>query len=242
MNSNPVLNEAAFERAQMRISAQNAMTLQGTINKTFFLLLICVIGGMISWTHYQTWAGGVWMASIAAFVLALIMSFKPATAPVLSPLYALGEGLFLGAVSAAYNAQFKGIVFQAVAITALVFFVMLFLYKTGIIRVTRGLVIGIVSATGAVLLFYIVSLIIGLFGGNISYLTGSSPLAIGINLVICGIAAFNFLLDFEMINQMTGRYAAPKYMEWYCAFGLMVTLIWLYVEILRLLSKFQSRN
>lgn len=242
MNSNPVLNEAAFERAQTRISAQNAMTLQGTINKTFFLLLICVIGGMFSWTHYQTWAGGAWAASIAAFVLALIMAFKPAAAPVLSPLYALGQGLFLGAVSAAYNAQFKGIVFQAVAITVLVFFVMLFLYKTGIIRVTRGLIIGIVSATGAVLLFYIVSLVIGLFGGNIAYLTGSSPLAIGINLVICGIAAFNFLLDFERINQMTGRYAAPKYMEWYCAFGLLVTLIWLYMEILRLLGKFQSRN
>lgn len=242
MATNPVLNENAFERAQMRVSAQKAMTIQGTINKTFCLLLICVVGGMFSWTHYQTWIGGVWIASIAAFVLALIMCFKPSASPVLAPLYALGQGLFLGAVSAAYNAQFKGIVFQAVVITALVFFVMLFLYKTRIIRVTRGLAIAIVSATGAIALFYIVSFIISLFGGNISYLTGSTPLAICINIVICGVAAFNFLLDFNMIDQMTSEYAAPKYMEWYAAFGLMVTLIWLYIEILRLLAKLQSRR
>lgn len=242
MAANPILNEKAFERAQMRVSAQNAMTLQGTINKTFFLLLLCVAGGMITWTNYQSWMGITWIVSIVAFILAIVMTFKPALSPMLSPLYALGQGMFLGAVSAAYNVQFKGIVFQAVAITVLVFFVMLFLYKTRIIRVTRGLAIGIVSATGAVALFYIISLVLGLFGVNTSYLSSSSPLSIGISLVICGIAAFNFLLDFNMIDQMTGEYTAPKYMEWYAAFGLVLTLIWLYIEVLRLLSKFQSRN
>lgn len=243
MASNPVFNEQAFEREQMLASAQNAMTLQGAINKTFALLLICVAAGMFSWTHYQSWTGGIfWMSAGAAFVTGLIICFKKSAAPVLAPLYALAEGVLLGALSAAYNVQFKGIVFQAISMTILVFFVMLFIYKTGLIRVTRGLMIAVVSATGAIALFYLVSLLIGLFGGNISYLTGSTPLAIGINVVICAVAAFNFLLDFHQIDQLTSAYTAPKYMEWYCAFGLMVTLVWMYIELLRLLSKLQSRN
>ena len=157
------------------------------------------------------------------------------------PIYAFAEGLFLGAISAAYNAQFNGIVFNAVAATILVFLVMLFLYKTGIIKVTRGLMLTIFSATAAIALLYIGSWILSLFGVSTAYLTSSSPLAIGISVVVCLVAAFNFLIDFYFIDHMTDSYTTPKYMEWYSAFGLMVTLIWLYIEILSLLGKFQRR-
>jgi len=240
--SNPMLNERAFERAKMEmVRSTQAMTIQGTINKTFLLLFLCVIGGMISWTSPQTWAPFSWIILIGAFVLALITSFKPALSPILSPIYAFLEGLFLGGVSAAYNAQFHGIVFNAVAATLLVFLVMLFLYKTGIIKVTRGLMMTIFSATAAIALLYIGSWILSLFGVSTAYLTSSSPLSIGISVVVCLVAAFNFLLDFYFIDQMTSQYAAPKYMEWYGAFGIMVTLIWLYIEILSLLAKTQRR-
>lgn len=240
--SNPMLNERAFERAKIEAARPaKAMTLQGTINKTFLLLFICVIGGMISWTNPQAWAPYSWIILIGAFVVALITSFKPTLSPIFSPIYAFAEGLFLGAVSAVYNAQFNGIVFNAVAATILVFLVMLFLYKTGIIKVTRGLMMTIFSAMAAIALLYIGSWILSLFGVSTAYLTSSSPLSIGISVVVCLVAAFNFLIDFYFIDRMTASYTAPKYMEWYNAFGLMVTLIWLYIEILSLLGKFQRR-
>lgn len=238
--NNPMLNEAAFRRAQEQ-AASGTMTLQGTINKTFLLLFICVIGGMITWTNYQSWAGATWLIAIIGFIVAMITSFKPAAAPITAPIYAFLEGLFLGVVSAMYNAQFQGIVFNAVAATVLVFFTMLFVYRTGIIRVTRGLAVGIFSATAAIALLYVGSFILSLFGVSTAYLTSSSPLAIGISIVICGVAAFNFLLDFHFIDQMTSHYQAPKHMEWYAGFGLLVTLVWLYIEILQLLAKFQRK-
>lgn len=239
--NNPMLNEAAFERAQERAASRGVMTLQGTINKTFLLLFLCVIGGMITWTNYQSWAGATWIITLFGVVVALITFSKPHVAPMTAPIYAFLEGLLLGVVSAMYNAQFKGIVFNAVAATVLVFFVMLFVYRTGIIRVTRGLVVGIFSATVAIAILYLGSLILSFFGVSTAYLTSSSPLAIGISVVICAVAAFNFLLDFHFIDSMTTHYQAPKYMEWYAGFGLLVTLVWLYVEILQLLAKLQRR-
>ena len=239
--NNPMLNEAAFKRAQERAAAGGVMTLQGTINKTFLLLFLCVIGGMITWTNYQSWAGATWLITILGFAVALITSFKPAAAPVTAPIYAFLEGLFLGVISAMYNAQFQGIVFNAVAVTVLVFFVMLFVYRTGIIRVTRGLAVGIFSATAAIALLYIGSFVLSLFGVSTAYLTSNSPLAIGISVVICAVAAFNFLLDFNFIDAMTSHYQAPKHMEWYAGFGLLVTLVWLYIEILQLLAKMQRK-
>ena len=238
MATNPMLNERAFERARENArTAYEVMTVQGTINKTFALLFICVLGGMISWTNYQSWAGFVWPIAIGGFVMALITSFKPKVAAFTAPVYAFLEGLFLGAVSAVYNAQFQGIVFNAVAATVLVFFVMLFVYRTGLIKMSRGLMVGIFSATAAISLLYLGSMVLSLFGVSTAYLTSSSPLSIGISVVVCAVAAFNFLMDFYFIDDMTGHYAAPKYMEWYAGFGLLVTLVWLYLEILRLLSK-----
>lgn len=239
--NNPMLNETAFQRAQERAASNGIMTMQGTINKTFLLLFICVIGGMITWTNYQNWASYTGIIAIIGFVVAMITSFKPTAAPITAPIYAFIEGLFLGVISAMYNAKFQGIVFNAVAVTILVFFVMLFIYRTGIIRVTRGVAVGIFSATAAIAILYFGSFILSLFGVSTAYLTSNSPLAIGISVVVCAVAAFNFLLDFHFIDTMTTHYQAPKHMEWYAGFGLLVTLVWLYIEILQLLAKTQRK-
>ncbi len=254
MAQNPMLNEKAFrpsdgpettgpEGLHLVRGQETArpMTLQGTINKTFLLLFICVVGGMMSWTNPQAWAPYIGILAIAGFVVALITCFKPTVSMFTAPIYALLEGLCLGAISAAYNAEFHGIVFQAVALTVLVFFIMLGIYRFQIIRVTEKLVKVVTSATLAIAVFYLVSIVLGLFGVNTSYLTSSSPLSIGISVVICGVAAFNFLLDFEFINRMSSQYSVPRYMEWYAGFGLLVTIVWLYIEILRLLGKTRSR-
>ncbi len=234
-NGNPLFNENAFRQAMSR--TEGAMTLQGTINKTFFLLLMCTVGALISWNNIQAVAGYTSLIAIVTFAIAMIVIFKKTAAPVLAPLYALGEGLVLGIISAAYNAQYQGIVGQTIAITFLVFFIMLFLYKTRIIKVTNSLVIGITAATGAIALFYIISLLLSVFGVNVAYFGSTSALSIGINVVICAVAAFNFLIDFRFIDQLTSQVVAPKYMEWYAGFSLIVTLVWLYLEILRLLAR-----
>lgn len=238
---NPLLNEKAFEQTMNRARAAEVMTLQGTINKTFFLLLLCAVGAMVSWRNYQALAGYTTLIVIAAFAVAMIVIFKKTSAPVLAPVYAFGEGLVLGIISAAYNAQYQGIVGQAIAITLLVFLVMLFVYKTGIIKVTSGLVAGITAATGAIALFYIISLVLSLFGVNVAYFGSTSTLSIVVNIVICAVAAFNFLIDFKFIDQLTTQIVAPKYMEWYAGFSLIVTLVWLYIEILNLLGRMNRR-
>lgn len=238
-NGNPLLNENAFRQAMSR--TEGVMTLQGTINKTFFLLLLCTIGALISWNNFQALAGYTSLISIATFAVAMILIFKKTAAAMLAPLYALGEGLVLGIVSAAYHAQYQGIVGQAIAITFLVFFIMLFLYKTRIIKVTNGLVIGITAATGAIALFYIISLVLSLFGVSIPYFGSTSVLSIAVNVIICAIAAFNFLIDFKFIDDTTSRIVAPKYLEWYAGFSLILTLVWLYIEILQLLARTRER-
>lgn len=243
MASNPVFNKNAFERAQQDMnSADQVMTLQGTINKTFFLLFLCVVGGMLSWTNYTMGFSFLIAITFVTFIIGIITAFKPKISPITAPIYSFLEGLFLGAVSAEYNASFPGIVFNAVAITLLVFFFMLFIYRMRIIPVTKKLRLGITSATAAIAVFYIGSWLLSLFGVNISYLTSASPLSIGISVVVCIVAAFNFLSDFNFIDKMTGSFAAPKFMEWYAGFGLIVTLIWLYYDILRLLGKILNRR
>lgn len=243
MASNPMLNERAFERAKENAyNITQVMTLQGTINKTFFLLFLCVVGGMITWTNYESWANSLLFIMIGAVVLGFVTIFKPNVSPVTAPIYAFLEGLLLGTISARYNVEFNGIVLNAVAITILVFFIMLVIYRSGLIPVTRGLRIAIISATVAITLFYIASWLLALFGFiPLDHVAYSSPLSIGISVVICIVAAFNFLLDFDFINKMTDIEVAPKYMEWYAGFGLLLTIIWLYLEVLRLLAKTQRR-
>ena len=174
-------------------------------------------------------------------MLAIWTCFKPSVSPITSPIYAVAEGVLLGMISATYNVQYQGIVLQAVLITLLVFAVMLFIYRTGILKVTQGFATAVVSATAAIAIMYVGSWIFSLFGGNVSYLTSSSPLSIGISVVICLVAAFNLMLDFQFISVMSARGDAPKFMEWYGGFGLLLTIVWLYIEILKLLAKSKRR-
>ena len=220
---NPLFNEKAFEQTLSRGRVGEAMTLQGTVNKTFALLFLCVVAGMFAWKNYQALAGYTTMIAIATFIVAMIVIFRKTSAPILAPVYAVGEGLVLGIISAAYNSAYQGIVGQAITITLLVFGLMLFLYKTGIIKVTRGFVIGVTAATGAIALFYLGSIVVGLFGVQVPYFTSTSGVSIAVNVFICIIAALNFAIDFQFIDQLTSQITAPKYMEWYAGFSLMVT-------------------
>lgn len=236
-HGNPLFNEKAFQQTLTQVSPNKVMTLQGTINKTFFLLFLCVMAGMFAWNNYQTIAPFITPLAIGTFIVAMITIFCKTASPILAPVYAVGEGLLLGVISAAYHAAYQGIVGQAIVITLLVFGLMLFLYKTGIIKVTRTFIIGVTAATGAIALFYLGSMVAGFFGIEVPYFTSTSGFSIAVNGIICIVAALNFALDFHFIDRLTSQVTAPKYMEWYSAFSLMVTLIWLYIEILRLLSR-----
>lgn len=240
---NPLFNEKAYQRTlqEQRVRVGEEMTLQGTINKTCFLLLLCMVGGFIAWNHYTALSTYAWPIAIAALIIGFVIIFKKTTAPLLAPVYAFGEGLLLGTISAAYNAAYQGIVAQAVLITFLVMGLMLFIYRTGIIKVNHTFRIGVAAATGAIALFYLISLGLMFFGVNVAYFSSNSGWAIAINVFICIVAAMNFLVDFDFINQLTGQVSAPKYMEWYAGFSLLVTLVWLYIEILRLLGRSRSR-
>lgn len=244
--SNPALSEKIFERAHQNFTEQGKpMTVGGTINKTFILLLLVLAPAMYTWNQlystgsYQEVAPFVISGLIGGLIAAIVTIVKPNWAGITAPIYAVFEGLFLGAISAMFNIAYPGIAIQAVGLTFGVLGVMLVMYKTGLIKVTQKLRTGIIAATATVALFYLVIIIMGFFGGDTSFYMGNSLLSIGISLVIVGIAAFNLLLDFDFIEQ-GAKMGAPKYMEWYGAFGLMVTLIWLYLEILRLLSKLRD--
>lgn len=222
------------------------MTVQGTVNRTGVLLLLVVGAAAFTWTSVMNGAtagimGWVWGGAIAGLVLALVTVFKKTWAPYTSPLYAVAEGLFLGAISAMFEQRFPGIVIQAVSLTFGVAFALLLAYTSGVIKATENFKLGIVAATGGVFLVYMVNMVMGFFGASIPFLHSSGPVGIGISVVIVIIAALNLVLDFDFIENASEQ-GAPKYMEWYGAFGLVVTLIWLYLEMLRLLAKIQSRD
>jgi uncharacterized YccA/Bax inhibitor family protein len=241
--SNPALNERAFKG---QVAIGEAMTLQGTVNKTG-LLLLCVVA-TAAWTwglaHSETSGAAIpWMVGglIGGFVVALVTIFKKTWSPFTAPLYALLEGLALGGISAVFEKTYHGIAVEAVGLTLGVLFVMLLAYKTGLIRATQGFKIGVIAATGGIAVFYLVEMVLSFFFHfQFSAINGGSFLGIAFSLFVVVIAALNLVLDFDMIE--TGvRGGAPKYMEWYGAFGLMVTLIWLYLEMLRLLAKANRR-
>jgi len=183
----------------------------------------------------------MWGGLIGGLVMALVISFKPTTAPFLAPVYALLEGLFLGAISAAFEVAYPGIVMQAVALTFGTLGTLLFAYRTGVIRATENFKLGVTAATGGIFLVYMASWIMGFFGVSMPFIHESGLIGIGFSVFVVIIAALNLVLDFDFIENGVER-GAPKFMEWYAAFGLLVTLVWLYIEILRLLSKLQSRN
>ncbi|MBT3392967.1 MAG: Bax inhibitor-1/YccA family protein [Elusimicrobiaceae bacterium] len=238
--SNPSLSEKIYQN-QQTADTSKVMTVQGTMNKTFILLFICVVGAMMVWSNAQALAWLMFPALIGGFILAMIIIFKPAIAPILSPVYAFVEGLLIGVLSAYFEKQFPGIVIQAVSLTMVVFLGMLFVYKARIIKVTGTFRKGVMAATLGIALFYLASLVGGLFGFNMPLIHSSGTFGILFSLFVCTIAALNFALSFDFIERASNSYQVPKYMEWYSAFGLLVTLIWLYLEILRLLSKLRGR-
>lgn len=223
------------------------MTVNGTVNRTL-ILLVCVLA-TASWTWSQFWdtrdpatvmpymMGG----AIGGLILAIITIFKKEWSGFTAPVYALLEGLFLGGMSALFELRFPGIAMESVALTFGTAFCLLLAYRTGVIRVTQKFALGVVAATGAIALVYFVTMILSFFHVQVPGIYGSGPIGIVFSLVVTGVAALNLVLDFNVIEQGALQ-GAPKYMEWYGAFGLMVTLIWLYMEMLRLLSKLRDRR
>jgi len=245
--ANPVLSNKTFDRFMGFASPENTMTVGGTVNKTGVLLVCALASAAWTWGRFSTANPAELMpylfgGGIVGFVLAMITTFKMSWAPITAPLYALAEGLVLGGLSAMLEAKYPGIAVQAVAMTFGTLACMLLAYQTGVIRATERFKLGVIAATGAIFLVYMVSWLLSLFGFHgFAFLNGNGLIGIGVSVVIVGIAALNLILDFDLIESGSQR-GAPKFMEWYGAFALMVTLIWLYIEIVRLLSKLRSRN
>jgi uncharacterized YccA/Bax inhibitor family protein len=243
--SNPALKERTF--TDVRAAAgEAAMTVEGTASKSLLLLLLVVFAASFTWRAVATGNVGILMPALlvgglGGLIVALITVFKPTVSPYTAPIYAVLEGLLLGAISQLYNARWAGLPLQAVGLTFGVFLALLIVYRLGLVRATEKFRMGVVAATGGIMVMYLLSFVLGFFGVQMNFLHDSSPLSIGISIVIVVVAALNLVLDFDFIER-GAAVRAPKYMEWYGAFGLLVTLVWLYLEILRLLSKLQGRS
>ncbi len=252
--SNPVFSSKSFggfvgteARGAQPMGDTRVMTIRGTVDRTAILLAVLVATAIIPWRI--AFGGGdpaalmpfLGLGLIGGFVLALVTVFKKNWAPVTAPLYAACEGLVLGGVSALYESRYQGIVIQAVGLTLGTLAVLLVAYKTRVIRATERFKTGVIAATCAIALMYMLSWVLGMFGVNIGFIHSTGLLGIGISLVIVGVAALNLILDFDLIEQAS-KQGAPKYMEWYGGFGILVTLVWLYLEILRLLSLLNRRR
>jgi uncharacterized YccA/Bax inhibitor family protein len=242
--NNPALQERRF--AETVAVGQPAMTLQGTATRSLLLVLLAAFSAAFTWHEVATGNTGilgpaVLVGGIGGFIVALVTIFKPTMSPWSAPLYAVLEGLLLGGISAIYDQRFQGLPMQAVGLTFGVFIAMLVLYRTGVLQATDRFRRGVVAATAGIAVMYLLSFVLHFFGVQMPFLHDSSPLSIGISLVIVGVAAMNLILDFDLVERGVAL-RAPKYMEWYAAFGLLVTLVWLYLELLRLLSKLQGRG
>jgi uncharacterized YccA/Bax inhibitor family protein len=245
--SNPALNAQSFQVLEGTGNSET-MTLSGTVNKTGILLLCTMATAVWSWNQFlhapapETVLPLTAVGGIGGFIVAMVTIFKKAWSPVTAPIYALLEGLVLGSISAMLEMRFPGIAMQAVGLTFGTLFALLIAYRSGLIRATENFKLGVVAATGGIALFYVLSLVLGFFGVHFfGPLYAAGPVGIGFSVFVVIIAALNLVLDFDFIENGS-RSGAPKYMEWYGAFGLMVTLIWLYFEILRLLVKLRSRK
>ena len=245
--ANPALNSKTFTGFGQITDTSRAMSIQGTVNKIALLALLVLITS--SWTWRLYYASGnpsaviPWVlgGAFGGFIVALITIFKKQWAYFTAPIYALLEGMFLGGISAIFEAQYPGIVIQAVSLTLGTLFCLLLAYRSGVIKVTENFKLGVAAATGGIALIYLATLALGFFGVRMPFIHESGLIGIGFSLFVVVIAALNLVLDFDFIER-GAESGAPKYMEWYAAFGLMVTLIWLYIEILRLLAKLRSRN
>lgn len=242
--ANPALNAKTFERYSGMARTSGVMTISGTVNKTAILVVLALVSAAYVWRLSfagQAINGLLLIGLIGGLVAAIATIFKNQWAPYTAPAYAVLEGLFLGGISAMFEMRFPGIVMQAVALTFGTLFALLFAYRSGMIRATENFKLGIVAATGGIFVVYLLSMLLGFFGINMPFIHDSGPVGILFSLFVVVIAALNLVLDFDFIEH-GAEHGAPKHMEWYAAFGLMVTLVWLYLEILRLLAKLQSRD
>lgn len=248
-SDNPTLSQKIFSRS-LDQSDTGVMTVRGSIGKFGFLLFMVLAAASYTWYLYynnqqQTMTTLMWVGIIGGLISVLAICFKPTLAPYLSPAYGILEGLFLGAISAvlndAFSEKYPGLVMQAVGLTFGVALAMFLLYNFRVIKATEKFKSTIFAATAGIAIFYVITLLLRVFGVNIPFMYDSSLLGIGISLFIVAIAALNLIIDFDMIEK-GAEMGAPKYMEWYGAFGLLVTMVWLYIEILKLLSRFAGRK
>jgi len=243
-SGNPVLKESTFKGFPVAVEGEG-MTIEGTVNKTyilFLLLLVGVAGAVVA--DEGALYGLMMLGAIGGLIAALVTVFRKQWAPITAPIYAVLEGLFVGAISLVMEAAYPGIVLPAVSLTFGTLFALLAAYRSGLIKVTENFKLGVAAATGAIFVVYLAQFVLGLVGVQVGFLHeaifGAGWLGIGVSVVVIIVAALNLVLDFDFIEHGAAA-RAPKYMEWYGAFGLLVTLIWLYLEILRLLSKLRSR-
>jgi uncharacterized YccA/Bax inhibitor family protein len=242
-SGNPVLADETFRGTRVAIG-EPTMTIQGTVQKTVLALVILAVAAGYTW---NLGAGSprasvlTMVGVLGGFVVALATSFRPVWAPITTPIYAALEGLALGGISLAFETRYPGLVSQAVFLTFGTLGALLIAYRSGLIRPTENFKLGIFAATGGIVLLYFVGFVLSFFGLSIPLIHGSGPLGIAFSLLVVGVAALNLVLDFDFIERGAAG-GAPQYMEWYGAFGLLVTLVWLYLEMLRLLSKLQERR
>jgi uncharacterized YccA/Bax inhibitor family protein len=232
--SNPLLKRTA----SFSVTAETTMDLNGTVNKTGFLLLICMATAAWAWGNSAVQGGILLAALLGGFVVSLVAIFQPAASPWLAPLYAALEGVVLGAISQMLNRRYPGIVANASLLTFSVLALFLLLYATRIVKVTSGMKAAVIAGTAAIMVVYMIDMLLGFFGVQVPFIHSTGWLGIAVSVAICGLAAFNLFLDFDAIEGFI-RDRSPKYMEWYCGMALLITLVWLYLEILRLLSKLQ---
>lgn len=243
--ANPALNAKTFEQFGS-YADESRMTLMGTVHKSGLLLLILLvpaiwIWGQVSIGGAQAVIGWMTVGLIGGLVVALVTVFKKTWAPITAPVYAALEGLALGGISALVELRFPGIVIQAVTLTFGTLFCLLMAYRSGMIQATENFKLGVVAATGGIFMIYMASWVLSFFGTSVPFIHESGTIGILFSLGVVVVAALNLVLDFDFIEQ-GAEHGAPKFMEWYAAFGLLVTLVWLYIEILHLLMKLQSRD
>ena len=235
-SGNPVFGDK-FNKSQGFVGSER-MSLEGTVNKTGVLLGLCFFGAIISWNIPNPYL--IFGGALVGFGLAIYTSFVPRNAGITAPIYAFVEGLFLGGISFMFEMEYPGIAIQAVGLTFGTLASLLFFYKSGLIKPTENFRLMIFSATFGIMILYLISIVMYFFGSEIGFIHSNGIFGIGFSLFVVSIAALNLVLDFDFIEQGSEN-SLPKFMEWYGAFSLMVTLVWLYFEILRLLAKLRSR-
>ena len=243
-SGNPALKESTFRGLPVAAEGEG-MTIEGTVNKTYVLFLLLIVGVAGAVVADESALYGLMMlGAIGGLITAVVTVFRKQWAPITAPIYAVLEGLFVGGISLVMEAAYPGIVLPAVSLTFGTLFALLTAYRSGLIKVTDNFRLGVAAATGAIFVVYVAQFVLGLVGVQVGFLHdaifGAGWLGIGVSVVVIIVAALNLVLDFDFIEQGAAA-RAPRYMEWYGAFGLLVTLIWLYLEILRLLSKLRSR-